>query len=82
MIGANLTSRIVHEVVMGNQSDFASVGEKIEALQGHIDNIKIQLQLEGKTYIDKREAGYILAPEINKRLGEFADLKGRGNNSR
>lgn len=82
MIGANLTSRVVHEFVMGSQSDFVNVGEKIEALQRHIDNIKIQLQLEGKTYIDKREAGYILAPEINKRLGEFAELKGRGNNSR
>lgn len=81
-IGANLTSRVVHEVVMGNQSDFMNVGDKIEALQKHIDGIKIQLLLEGKTYIDKREAGYILAPEINKRLGEFAELKGRGNNSK
>lgn len=81
-IGANLTSRVVYEVVMGNQSDFMNVGDKIEALQKHIDGIKIQLLLEGKTYIDKREAGYILAPEINKRLGEFAELKGRGNNSK
>lgn len=82
MIGANMTARVVHEFVMGNQSDFMNIGDEIRALQQHIDNIEIRLLLEGKAYLDKREAGYILAPEINKRLGEFAELKRRGNNGR
>lgn len=77
LIGANMTNRVLHEFIMGNRSDFLNLGQRISELKNHIDNIKIQLQLEGKAYIDKKEAGYILAPEINHLLGEFTELEGR-----
>ncbi len=77
LIGANMTNKVLHEFIMGNRSDFLNLGQRISELKNHIDNIKIQLQLEGKAYIDKKEAGYILAPEINHLLGEFTELEGR-----
>lgn len=78
IISANITNKVLHEFVMGNQRDFQGLGERILELKKHIDNINIHMQLEGKAYLDKREAGYILAPEINRRLGEFLEIEGRG----
>lgn len=81
-IGNSMVLKVIHEVALGAQEDIRALAEKMEELKEHMDGIEIRMTMEGNAYIDGRYAGTVLSPTVNRRLGEFAELKGRGNNSR